>query len=294
MQENLVAKCKGLNASGMSCYHWCGGYAVPCPTATGSIQRDMCLLDSCLGVGEVAVSDHRSSVPSISHLANIASQARVGGMLSGKCGLVYCHMGAAKEGLQPLWDAVHASDVPLTQFLPTHVERTPQLINEGAEWIAAGGRVDLTCRTEQAQQAVVQYKQAGLPLESCTVASDGFGSWPVYDQQGHLLSYEVADLGAIHRFLVALVKERSWSLASALQFMTSNPATTLHLPHKGRIAIGKDADLLLLDKFSLKVSYVYAKGQLVRTPDWTRGGMFERGQRIRPIKPNLHACRPAS
>ena len=58
-------------------------------------------------------------------------------------------MGAAKEGLQPLWDAVHASDVPLTQFLPTHVERTPQLINEGAKWIAAGGRVDLTCRTEQ-------------------------------------------------------------------------------------------------------------------------------------------------
>ena len=56
-----------------------------------------------------------------------------------------------------------------------------------------------------------------------------------------------------------------------------------------QIAIGKDADLLLLDKFSLKVSYVYAKGQLVRTPDWTRGGMFERGQRIRPIKPNLHA-----
>ena len=68
----MVAKCKGLNASGMTCYHWCGGYAVPCPTATGSIQRDMCLIDSCLGVGEVAVSDHRSSVPSVNHLANIA------------------------------------------------------------------------------------------------------------------------------------------------------------------------------------------------------------------------------
>ena len=72
LQENLVAKCKGLTASGMTCYHWCGGYAVPAPTATGSIQRDMCLIDSCLGVGEVAVSDHRSSVPSVNHLANIA------------------------------------------------------------------------------------------------------------------------------------------------------------------------------------------------------------------------------
>ena len=70
-------------------------------------------------------------------------------MLSGKCGLVYCHMGAAKEGLQPLIDAVAMCDVPITQFLPTHVERTPDLINQGAKWIAGGGRVDLTCRTKE-------------------------------------------------------------------------------------------------------------------------------------------------
>ncbi len=70
-------------------------------------------------------------------------------MLSGKCGLVYCHMGAAKEGLQPLMDAVAMSDVPITQFLPTHMERTPELVDEGAKWIAAGGRVDLTCRTDE-------------------------------------------------------------------------------------------------------------------------------------------------
>ena len=70
-------------------------------------------------------------------------------MLSGKCGLVYCHMGAAKEGLQPLVDAVAMSDVPITQFLPTHVERTPELIAEGAKWIKAGGRVNLTCRTDE-------------------------------------------------------------------------------------------------------------------------------------------------
>ena len=70
-------------------------------------------------------------------------------MLSGKCGLVYCHMGAAEEGLQPLTDAVAMSDVPITQFLPTHVERTPELIAEGAKWVRAGGRVNLTCRTEE-------------------------------------------------------------------------------------------------------------------------------------------------
>lgn len=43
----------------------------------------------------------------------------------------------------------------------------------------------------QARQAVKTYRQAGIPLAHCTVASDGFGSWPVYDKQGRLLSYEV-------------------------------------------------------------------------------------------------------
>ena len=54
-----------------------------------------------------------------------------------------------------------------------------------------------------------------------------------------------------------------------------------------QIAAGKDADLLLLDEQSLEIKYVYAKGQLVRTPEWVRGGMFERGDRIHPIKPQV-------
>ena len=40
------------------------------PVATCSLQRDLCLLPSCVGVGEVAVADHRGSAPT--------SQASVG------------------------------------------------------------------------------------------------------------------------------------------------------------------------------------------------------------------------
>ncbi len=54
-----------------------------------------------------------------------------------------------------------------------------------------------------------------------------------------------------------------------------------------QIAAGKDADLLLLDQDSLELKSVYAKGLLVRTPEWTRGGMFERGKHIRPIIPAI-------
>ena len=58
-----MAKCRALNDDGMTAYHWCGSYRVPPATVTGSIQGDICLIESCMGVGEVAVSDHRSSAP---------------------------------------------------------------------------------------------------------------------------------------------------------------------------------------------------------------------------------------
>lgn len=52
-----------------------------------------------------------------------------------------------------------------------------------------------------------------------------------------------------------------------------------------QIQEGADADILLLDQSSLELKYVIAKGAIVRTPHWVRGGLFERGPRIRPIQP---------
>lgn len=76
------------------------------------------------------------------------SEARVGGMLGGKAGLVHVHMGTGEAQLQPLYDALEASDVPITQFLPTHMERNPSLVNEAKRWIDHGGFVDFTAGTK--------------------------------------------------------------------------------------------------------------------------------------------------
>lgn len=67
-------------------------------------------------------------------------------MLSGKAGLVHIHMGTARPGLQPLLDAVAQSDVPVSQFLPTHMERH---MPDGAasatqRWLEQGGNMDFT------------------------------------------------------------------------------------------------------------------------------------------------------
>ena len=71
-QESLVAKCCALRAEGLTARHWAGGYVYPPPTVTGAAQRDVALLESCVGVGEVAISDHRSSMPSAGELARLA------------------------------------------------------------------------------------------------------------------------------------------------------------------------------------------------------------------------------
>ena len=74
-QESLLAKCRALMAEGLTARHWAGGYGYPPPTITGSAQRDVCLIESCIGVGEIAVSDHRGSVPSAAELARLARRA---------------------------------------------------------------------------------------------------------------------------------------------------------------------------------------------------------------------------
>lgn len=54
-------------------------------------------IDKIIGIGEIAVSDHRSSQPSFEEFARAVADARVGGMLSGKAGIINVHLGGGKE-----------------------------------------------------------------------------------------------------------------------------------------------------------------------------------------------------
>lgn len=45
--------------------------------ALSNCQKDVALLDSCVGVGELAVADHRGSNPTAAELARIARRARM-------------------------------------------------------------------------------------------------------------------------------------------------------------------------------------------------------------------------
>ena len=84
--ENLLTKVRAINEEGLTAFMWTGGYQLPSPTITGRVKRDVCLIEPCIGVGEVAVADHRGSQPTVHDLEILGSECRVGGMLAGKAG----------------------------------------------------------------------------------------------------------------------------------------------------------------------------------------------------------------
>lgn len=52
-----------MNDEGITAFMWTGAYRLPSPNITGTVRRDICLIESCIGVGECAISVG-SSLPS--------------------------------------------------------------------------------------------------------------------------------------------------------------------------------------------------------------------------------------
>lgn len=142
--QSLFAKVMGLRNEGISAWMLTGSYEVPTVTITGSVRDDITFIEPVLGV-KTAISDHRSSQPSIEELIRLATQARAAALLTQKPGLVVLHLGNAASALDPL-DAIREQyDVPLIHFLPTHVNRQRPLWRHAMQLARLHGiNLDLT------------------------------------------------------------------------------------------------------------------------------------------------------
>jgi len=268
--ETLLAKAQALEQEGISAYIMVGSYAFPpAATITGSLKKDIALIPQVVGVGEVAISDHRSAQPSYEDLVKLAAEARVGGLLGGKAGLVQLHMGSGKTGLSYLFRLIEETEIPIGQFLPTHVTREAELFRQAVRFAQQGGNLDITAAIEGLDMALSpagaldQLRAAGVPLERVTFSSDSNGSLPRFDEKGNLLGLAVGRIDSLTAEFRRLILEHGLAPAEILKAFTLNPARRIKLDsRKGSLKEGKDADLILFDR-DWSIDRVWARGRLM-------------------------------
>lgn len=263
---SLVARVRGLREEGLSAYCYTGGYHLPPTTLTGSIRGDIADIDCIIGFGELAISDHRSSQPTFDEVIRVASETHVGGLMTGKAGILHLHLGDGKRGLDLIRRALAETELPPRTFHPTHVNRRKALFEEACDLARQGCTIDVTAFPVEddsdewsAAEALTRYLDAGLPPERITISSDGGGCLPLFDRQGELISMDFARSRALAETLQELLRTGR-SLAAILPPFTSNVGRLLRFHDKGRIAEGADADLAVLDE-SHYISSVMAQGR---------------------------------
>lgn len=279
---NLLARVQGLRAEGLSAWCWTGGYHVPPTTLTGSVSGDVVNIEAVIGLGELAISDHRSSQPTYDELIRLASEVHVAGLLTRKAGILHLHLGDGARGLELICRALAESELPPRVFHPTHVNRNKILFEEACALSKKGVTIDVTAfpvnETENAWSAAdawERYHQKGCTAEQLTISSDGGGCLPAFNAQGELIHMDFASSAGLPETLAEL-RRRGHGLQDILPCITSNVARLLRLRSKGQIATGLDADLVMLDSSS-RVRHVMSLGRwMVRDGEIVQFGTFEK------------------
>lgn len=269
---NLIGKANEIENEGITVYVNTGSYQVPVRTFTGSISNDLMFMDKIIGVGEIAVSDHRSSCPTVEELEKIVSEVRVAGMLSGKVGIVNIHIGDEPECLEKIKQITSNCKAYKKHFHPTHMNRSHQVFDDGLDYLKMGGSVDFTTSTtplflEEGEvscaDGVVRIINDKLDISKVTLSSDGQGSLPVFDKSGNVIGIEIGRVTSLYGAVRECI-EKKVPVEIAISLVTSNPAVIYGLNRKGFLKTGYDADMVLVDKDTLEIDTVVAKGEFLK------------------------------
>lgn len=269
---SLLAKAKGLEEEGMSTYIYSGSYRVPIVTITGELMKDFLVVDKVIGVGEIAISDHRSSQVTQTEFDKLAADARVGGMLSGKAGILNIHLGDGGRMLDLIWNTIEKTEIPMSQFLPTHINRNKDLFEDGIRYAKKGGYIDFTASNDpvfweeeygevRTSKGIKRLLEENISIDNFTISSDAQGSLPLFNDKKEFIGLGVGKPDSILKEIQDCVLVQKVPLETVIRAVTINPARILKLSSKGRIEQGFDADLCMLDENTLALNTVICKGK---------------------------------
>lgn len=282
---SLLAKAKSLEEEGITTYCYTGSYDIPVKTLTGSIKKDIMLIDKIIGIGEIAISDTRSSQATYDELVQAIAQSRVGGLLSGKSGIANIHLGDGTRKLGYLFRLADETELPITQILPTHINRNGDLFKSGEEYINKGGYIDFTTSTPVDQLAPGELRASealniliknNSNVKNVTFSSDGNGSMPIFDEKGKIIKIGICSVSSLYEEVKECINTHNIPIEEALKVITSNVSKVLKLHNKGSIERGKDADLVLVNRDTLEIDTVIAMGKvMVKNGEAIVKGTFE-------------------
>lgn len=259
--KTLYAKCKALELEGMSAYMFTGYFGLEPMHITNNIQEEMIYIDKVLGC-KIAIADVRSSFPSDVELLRLLRQVRVGGLIAKKKGILHIHLGGLSSRLDPLFRLVNDFEFPIENISPTHCGRTLPLFEQSMEFAKMGGMIDITTGASQytkPHKSVIYALESGVSMDKMSFSTDGNAGLDKLNEKGELIGFRKAPVDTNFEEAVALVKQ-GVAIEEAFKLITINPAINLGLAQKGRIAIGADADICMLDD-AYNLTDVFAHGR---------------------------------
>jgi beta-aspartyl-dipeptidase (metallo-type) len=267
--EAILAKAYALDEDGITTYMYVGGFQLPIPTITGTVVRDLYLVEKVIGV-KLALGERRASAIPDAWLVELARELEWCAGSTGKACILHAHLGDLPQPGRQLLQTIEKSGASVQRFQATHCNNTTDTLAAAVLLGRDGCVVDCNPLLDPARglehcvpfrEAVAKLLDEGVPLELITMSSDANASVPprVGESRAPFDKY----LGSLWGGVVNLVESDVLSLSQALTLCTSNVARVLRLGGaKGSIRVGVDADLLVIDE-QLEITDVYAAGRPV-------------------------------
>ena len=276
--KTLFSKTQALNQEGITAYMYTGYYGLDKVYLMNSLQEDMIYIDSVIGC-KIAISDIRSSYPSALELLRLLRNVRVGGMLSGKKGILHLHLGALSSKMDLLFEIIENYEFPIEHISPTHVGRTKELFDQAITFAKMGGMIDITTGASKytdPYKSVLYALDNNVSIDNITFSSDGNAGLDKLDKNNNLVGFKSAPFDKNFEEVINLHKHGGVPLEDALKLITSNPAKNLGLKNKGEVKVNSDADLCFLNS-DLKLNTVIANGKfMMQDGDLVVKGSFEK------------------
>lgn len=260
--KTLYAKAKSLDVEGITAYMFTSYFGIDPVTITGSIQDDLIFIDKVLGC-KLAISDERSSYPTTLEILRHLRDVHVGGLISGKGGILHIHLGGLSTKMDILFQLVEEFEFPIRHISPTHVGRSKDLFDQALDFARLGGIIDITTgasKYTEPWKMVLYALDQGVSIDQLSFSSDGHAGIVKKNGNGEPDGFSKAPIFHNLNQVRALVQEGGLGIADAFKLITTTPAKNLSLKQKGKIEVGADADLCFFDQ-DLNLQDVFAKGQ---------------------------------